>query len=147
MSDPQHLGPADAETVDDGLVFFRDHRWRLGHIVSAAVTFPGQGDDPYTIVLRDDHGTRLSVAGHSTGEIGGGRRTALQLLAEAGFAPEVAVPVHTHGYVRLSRTADGTTRLEQATAVPAAMTSPVELQPVPALRLASAQARSQGRFR
>ncbi|HUZ84091.1 MAG TPA: hypothetical protein VMU66_05315 [Gaiellales bacterium] len=149
MTELHHLGQADTDATGDGLTFFREHRWRLGHIVNAAVTFLEEGDDdPYRIVLRDDHGTRLSVSGDSTADVGGSRRGALQILAEAGFAPEVAAPVRAHDYVRLSRTADGTTRLEQATAVPTAVTSPFELAPVRALRwLVSALAQQQGRTR
>lgn len=112
------------------LAFFRDHRWRLGRIVSAAVTFPGLlGDDPYTIVFRDDQGTRLLLSGAGTGYVGGSQRSVLQILHEAGFAPEVAEAVRTHDFVRLSRAANGTTVLEQATAAPGPVASVHRLWP------------------
>jgi hypothetical protein len=130
------------------LAFFRDHRGRLGRIVSAAVTFPGLlGDDPYTIVLRDDHGTRLLLSGAGTGYVGGSQRIVLQILVEAGFASEVAEAVRTHDFVRLSRSADGTTLLEQATATAAPIASPNRLRPDRALRPASSVEPRQGRTR
>ena len=114
------------ELRDDGqgeatasLAFFRDHRWRLGQIITAAVTFPGlTGDDPYTLVLRDSRGARMLLSGCAAGYPGDAPRTAMQVLVEAGFAADAAAAVFTHDFVRLSRTPDGTTSLERATRLP-----------------------------
>ena len=113
MHDDLHDDGGDAMA---SLAFFRDHRSRLGPIVSAAVTFPGlTGDDPFTVVLRDAGGRRMLLSGAADGCSGDAPRAALQVLVEAGFAANIAQAVLTHDVVRLSRTPDGTTSLERAT--------------------------------
>jgi hypothetical protein len=128
MTEPHCLVNTDPE--EEELSFFRDNRWQLGRIVSAAVSFPGLlDDDPYTVVLRDDAGTRMLVSGGPSDRVGGGQRTVLQILAEAGFAAEVAVAIRSHDFVRMSRTPDGTTVLEQATGLPEPVVWPHHLRP------------------
>lgn len=111
------------ELRDDGhgdaaasLAFFREHRWRLGSVVSAAVTSPSlSGDDPFTLILRDSRGTRMLLSGCAAGYAGDAPCTARQVLVEAGFSADVVTVVFTHHYIRLSRTPNGTTFLERAT--------------------------------
>lgn len=102
----------------EALVFFRDRRWQLGEIVSAATTVPQRDGGPFTLVLRDDRGTRMLLSGPPAGAIGDGASDFLQILLEAGFAAAAAQAVRTHEFVRLTRTADGTTALECANRVP-----------------------------
>jgi len=91
----------------DSSAFFRDHRHELGVITHACVTFPGFGaDEPYNLVLRDDHGARMLLSGCPAGFAGPGPRTAMQVLVEAGFAPQFVDVVLTHTVVRFSRGVD-----------------------------------------
>ena len=99
----------------DSLAYYRDHRHELGRIVQAAVTFPGLGDDdPYTMVLRDDRGTRMLLSGCPTGYAVAAPRAAMEILVEAGFAAEIAQVVFTHRVVRMTRGRDGATVLGRA---------------------------------
>lgn len=98
----------------DPVAAFRDNRDRLGRIIGAAVT-AGTPDGPgYRVELRDHHGARLSLSGSRPGSQSDEVGWVLQVLLEAGFAPEVSAAVCTHRVVRLARTGDGTTSLERA---------------------------------
>lgn len=125
---PAHQGPAgwpgrggddmhETNTVDaqgDPVAAFRDNRDRLGRIIGAVVTAGAPGGPGYRVELRDHRGARLSVFGSHPGSPSDEAGWVLQVLLEAGFAPEVAAAVRTHRVVRLARTGDGTTSLEQA---------------------------------
>jgi lambda repressor-like predicted transcriptional regulator len=117
----------DTNTLDahaDPVAAFRDNRDRLGRIIGAAVTAGTPGCPGYRVELRDHRGARLSVSGTRPGSQSDEAGWVLQVLLEAGFAPEIAAAVRTHRVVRLARTSDGTTSLEQATsAQPAAVGS------------------------
>jgi len=108
----------ETNTVDaqgDPVAAFRDNRDRLGRIIGAVVTVGAPGGPGYRVELRDHRGARLSVSGTRPGSRSDEAGWVLQVLLEAGFAPEVAAAVRTHRVVRLARTGDGTTSLEQAT--------------------------------
>jgi lambda repressor-like predicted transcriptional regulator len=108
----------DTNTLDaygDPVAAFRDNRDRLGRIIAAAVTAGAPGGPGYRVELRDHRGAGLCVSGSRPGSPSDEAGWVLQVLLEAGFAPEVAAAVRTHRVVRLSRTSDGTTSLVQAT--------------------------------
>lgn len=107
----------DTSTLDahgDPVAAFRDNRDRLGRIVGAAVTAGTPGGPGYRVELRDHRGARLSLSGSHPGPQIDDPGWVLQVLLEAGFAPEVAAAVRTHRVVRFTRTGDGTTSLERA---------------------------------
>ena len=101
--------------VGDPVAAFRDNRDRLGRIIGAAVTAGAPGGPGYRLELRDHRGARLSLTGSRPGAQSDEAGWVLQVLLEAGFAPEVAAAVRTHRVVQLARTGDGTTSLERAT--------------------------------
>ncbi len=119
MHDTKALG-AHADPV----AVFRDNRGRLGRIIGAAVTAGTPGDPGYRVELRDHRGARLSLSGSRPGSHSDDPDWVLQVLLEAGFAPEVAAAVRTHRVLRLTRTGDGTTSLEQATSPQPVVISP-----------------------
>lgn len=89
----------------DSILFFRDNRDQLGHIVAADVRFPGFGDpfDPFLMVLRDAAGNEMRLSGCTTGYAGEGPRASMQVLVEAGFPLEGARGVFTEPTLALSR--------------------------------------------
>lgn len=96
------------------LAFFRNHRHQLSGIAHATVTFPAARDSAFSLVLRDQNGRRMMLSGCAAGSRESSQQDAMQVLVEAGFAAEIANAVLTHSLVRLARSRDGRTWLEQA---------------------------------
>jgi hypothetical protein len=70
----------------DPLNYYRDHRYELGTIITAEVSFPGLSYDyPYCLELRDDQGNRLFLSGLAAGYSGDAPRAAMDVLIDAGF--------------------------------------------------------------
>jgi hypothetical protein len=89
----------------DSLAFYREHRHRLGRIVTAAVRFPGFSDprDPYLMVLFDCAGNELRLSGCTSGYPGEGPRGALHILIAEGWPAATASRVLSAATVCLSR--------------------------------------------
>lgn len=105
----------NAVPQEDPVAAFRDNRDRLDRIIGATVTAGTPAAPAYLVELRDHRGARLSLSGSHPGSQPDDPAWVLQVLLEAGFAPEVAAAVRTHRLVRLTRTSDGTTSLVRAT--------------------------------
>lgn len=104
----------DSHSPQEGLVFFRAHRDRLGRITHVAVTVSASSSELfYAMVLRDDAGGQLLLSGPVDDE-DEACTVLLRIAVEAGFAEDSAEAVRTHGAVRMRRGPDGTTCLESA---------------------------------
>jgi hypothetical protein len=99
----------------DSLAFYRDHRDRLGDIVSVDVTFPGFDEpyDPYLMRIRDADDNEMRLSGCTTGYPGEGPRATMQILLDEGWPTDWALAAFTDGRLTLSRTPD----VERSTAV------------------------------
>ncbi len=107
----------DSANPADGLRFFDFMRDELGTINRAIVVLakPGSRDATSTLLVRDTKGNSIVLTGWQAATNAQRARTAARVLNQAGFARERTDVVFDHRVVRLTRTPDGQTIVQEAT--------------------------------
>lgn len=106
----------DSATPAEGIRFFDFMRDELTAIRRAIVVLaqPGNRVGTSSLLIRDTHGDAIVLTGWQDATHVQRTRAAARILGNAGFARERAEIVYTHRIVRLTRTPDGATSIEQA---------------------------------
>ena len=131
MREIRHDNPNPAE----GIRFFDFMRDELTTIRRAIVALPrpGSRDGTSSLLIRDTRGDAIVLTGWQDATHVQRTRAAARILTNAGFARERAEIVYTHRIVRLTRTSDGATTIDEAMALVARSRGAVHSVAEPAL--------------
>ena len=112
MREIRHDNPNPTEAIR----FFDFMRDELATICRAIVVLaqPGTRESTSSLLIRDTHGDAIVLTGWQNATHAQRSRAAARILTNAGFARERAEIVNTHRIVRLTRSPDGATSIEEA---------------------------------